>query len=1199
MKRIISSVLALLMLVGCLSSLITVNVSAEIIGGTPETGNYLEALDFAFNQAYKTGAEKLAGDKNMVLMARQYGYELYCNRFTGEVAYKNIATGEILTSNPYDFTNLKKGSDKYSTDNTITRLLSQIEVSFRDNEDKEKTFYSFVEAANRNQITVKNITNGIRVEYVMGRLSTTYLLPGAVVADDFRTHVLIPLIDKRDEIEAEFTIDSKVYAAIKNEVDRMQIWFVEWNAVDMQLADVEEIRKQYKKFGNITVADGTVYDVTDEAFKAALDAGQVQYEEVVIDETEALERNVIVSINGQAVTDDHSVYYILSDGSFGDKNTVITEMEKAYLENAIRTYLTDFDQELLDEINSRTGYVQINQQNPVFRMALEYTLQKDGLAISLPATSIRFDESTYTLQYVRMLQYFGAGNLNNEGYVFFPDGSGALVEFKEFYSSTNEADRTVVDLTAAVYGEDYAYYSIDEDAKHSEIIRMPVYGIQQNKNGKDGGFIAIMEEGDSLADISVSFASNNHYYASAYTTFFPRPYDTYNMMDAISVGDNTEWTVVSDKKYEGTYRLKIVMLHDESDKSVLEAAASTVNYDLPYYEASYIGMAKAYREYLVSGGYIAALTEADVKADTPLYIETFGSIKTVRKILSFPVTVDTPLTTFEDVEKMYDSLALKGIKNINFKLTGYANGGLIAKYPKKLKWVRALGGKGGFTDLIAHATEKGFGVYPEFDFSYLGDGGINLKRNAAKAVDDRYCSKQIYDPVYQEFSSYFDICISPSSIFSLVERFSAKFSKFNPMGISVSTMASDLNSDFNEDNPQNREDAKGTISETLSYLEKSYGSVMSEGGNIYTLRYLDHLLGAPIDSSKYTFESKTVPFWGIVLHGYEQYAGSVINEAGDGDYQLLKSIENGAYLYYLLSYQNTNLMKEDSYLSQYYSLRFDIWFNDVVEKYGTLNNALAALQTYTIEDHKFLIGERVTAEGERDKELEKINDRLASFLANKYASLKGTALRELNVKQMAVNAINAGAASLAAVEADIAYRLGEELTETDKANVAAVWQSKQPGQPLPTYDGIKVGVVVDAAALIASLDAILGDGYEPTAKQIQLIEEFAAANSCKGDATGAFVLTMNAIEGIEFLPSVTDSFATDGADYKATLYTVNSDDLVMVTYQKGTETVRFVINYNLFDVEVKLDGVNGGEAFVVSSYGFRQINGNTLVDANN
>ena len=152
---------------------------------------------------------------------------------------------------------------------------------------------------------------------------------------------------------------------------------------------------------------------------------------------------------------------------------------------------------------------------------------------------------------------------------------------------------------------------------------------------------------------------------------------------------------------------------------------------------------------------------------------------------------------------MYSRLSKNGVSNINFKLTGFANGGMNASYPKKVKWIKAVGGKDGFADLITEAKDLGYGVYPEFNFSYVlaeSKGKIKLKNHAARAVDDRYCSKQVYNAIYQEFESFFDICVTPSSILEYVEKFEEKFSKFNPIGISVSTLGSDLNSDFNEDN---------------------------------------------------------------------------------------------------------------------------------------------------------------------------------------------------------------------------------------------------------------------------------------------------------------------------------------------------------------------------------------------------------------
>ena len=64
----------------------------------------------------------------------------------------------------------------------------------------------------------------------------------------------------------------------------------------------------------------------------------------------------------------------------------------------------------------------------------------------------------------------------------------------------------------------------------------------------------------------------------------------------------------------------------------------------------------------------------------------------------------------------------------------------------------------------------------------------------------------------------------------------------------------------------------------------------------------------------------------------------------------------------------------------------------------------------------------------------------------------------------------------------------------------------------------------------------------------------------------------------------------------STDYTDNSGRIVLVTYAKGNDRVHFVLNYNTYDVTVRLEGVNGDEAFVVPSYGFRRINGNVLAN---
>ena len=1109
MKRIISFALAILTVMSCLT-VASMPVAAASYDEVADI-NYETVLKEAIAQKYSSAAEKIKAEKEkgyLKLMASLDGYQLWCNQYTGEVIYYNTLTGDALTTNPIDYSDFK--AEDAGASQLIKKLLSQVEINFVDNKGKNRTFYSFVEAAERNQIAVKYMKNGFRLEYIMGRLDTNYLLPGVVLAEDYENYIFNVITAYRDEMMNKYP-GTDAYEQAVQVYGTFYVWY---KSSSYATETSEELKAKWSK----------------------------EYPSIYLPEEQG----------GKGET----IYYL-------DEST-ITDREKMRLENMIKTYCPDFTQEMLDDMHSKTGYVAQNDELPVFRLAIEYVLEENGqgLSVRLPASSIRFDETKYTLTSVEILQYFGAMKLSDNGYVFYPDGSGALIEFGDFRTSGNET----LDLSATVYGEDFAYYDIDTSSRHSEVIRMPVFGVVGTKaaTNKSSGFLAILEEGDALADLAVSFDSSM-YYSAAHAKFYPRPSDSYNMSEAISVADNKEMTIVSDKKYSGFYKTRYVMLFDKTQQAKVEESGQE------YYNASYIGMANAYRDYLIDKGYISALTEEDVvENNLPLYIETLGSIETTQKVMSIPVTVDVALTSFEDIKTMYTRLNKNGVSNVNFKLTGFANGGMTASYPKKFKWVKAVGGDEGFADLIDTAKSEGFGVYPDFNFSYViadSDSKIRLKKHAARAVDDRYCSKQVYNAIHQEFETFFDICVSPSSILEYVEKFVEKFGDQNPIGISVATLGSDLNSDFNEDNPLNREDAKDLMIETLSVVEKDYGSVMADGGNIYSVKFLDHILNMPIDASNYQDETRAVPFMGMVLHGYVNYAGTAINQAGDGDYQILKSIENGALLYYVLIYQNASLMKDDKNLNKYYSVRFDIWFDTILEQYKTLNGAIGDLQLYNIVDHTTLKGERVSTEREEELLESRFNVLLQEYLSSQYQLLKENEIRRLRIEQIARDLLSSlteedGADALIAKVEDI---VGESLSDTLKGTVQDVFEHRT--ESFESNNGKTVSVAVDAEALIEKLAVLLGK--DVSEKQIEIIEKFASKNT---DESGDFVVAFDALDGLK---------------YSQQKYTDSSGRIVMVTYSNGSDNVRFILNYNTYDIKVSVAGANGEIVKVpVSAYSF-------------
>lgn len=1162
MKRILSTVLAFLMMLGCFVTLASLTVFADGETTSDSATTKAETITAAaLRQQYATPDAKLIDDANMQIYAAAYNCQIWCNPYTGEVYFKDTKTGETLASNPYDMSNYNP-SDNFSLIGSIVapQAMSQVLISYKDITGAFYTMNSFTEAAQRGQIQVKYIKNGARVEYTMGRLNSLYLLPHWIScgsAPDGWIDTLLSLEDDHIYSAGEYNPQTDVENDMYNYLIKPMI----------------EYRNQFED-----------HDVRDE----------VEHQIKKLVEWYAWKDHTD--------KDMQKLYPCLEKGfnilAIDEKN--LTSGRQLQLESIIKTYATKFSYDTLTIIHEKTGYEAKTEITALFRLAVEYTINSDGsLQIRVPGNSIRYDETNFTLESISLLPYMGAINSANEGFIFYPDGSGSIIGLDKVYN-------TSANVSASIYGYDYSYYSIEGNTK--ETITMPVFGSVQTVNyyeasGKthltlsekvlsatdfssptEGswnfgridtkslipadftqashkfGFVAIVEEGESMMTLVARSEGASHSYASVYTSFNPRPKDTYDLADSISVSGNTEWTVVSDKQYSGNFKYRVYLLTDDT-----VAASKSIT---DYFPTTWVGMAKAYRKYLEDTGVISALEEKDVKTSLPLYIETFGSIKAKTKFLSIPVTSNVALTTFENVMTMHDELADKGINNINFKLTGYYNGGLAGSYPSKLKWVRATGGKSGFRDLLEYAAdnEKGsFGVFVDFDFSYAtSSSGISLKKNATKTVDGKYSNKKVYNPAYQEYVSYFDICINANSIATYVDKITAKYSKFkennSSLGISVSTLGGNLNSDFNEDVPTNREKTKTGLVGVFENLQTEYpNSVMSSTGNAYMLKYVDHLLGVSIDSNHRFVSTYTVPFTGMILHGYVNFTGNAVNESGDPNYQILKSIESGASLYYILSYANTTYLKEEEDLNKYFSIRYDIWKDQLIEQYNTINNAIGDLQRYKIDNHQFIKGERVLDKVDVEK-------RNAKLLSDMLDAIENTTNRGYISKLAEVNSayssgvIEAGESISICFDRDRIYAqaydiLVKHLTDSQISEL-----------------GLTGGLT---ASIKKSIDTVIAKYETPDA-------EVNRNTYTIGSDTYNFIVN---VDTIEYIPNYNITEAESTEDYTPTEYTIGDGSIVLVTYKNESQTVRFVINYNLYDITVKIDGVKR----TVGAYSFIRI----------
>ena len=902
MKRIIAAFLAMLMIV---SAFAIVTSAEENAAEEPvyefNTGKDKPSMDYLtgeYTYVNEEGKEvtDIVDTKQerldlMDLRLVKGDFKLYVDAYSGEVAIEQISTGEVLFTNPYNASGLNIGAEKSKAKKPD--MLSQINISYVDtkNNDAHVTYLSYTNAVKGGDLTSKGASQ-INVRYIQNGIRVDY----SIGRTDSR--YLVP-----ERIEAS--------------VFREQIYNV---AVAAGCTSVEKMQLE------------SFYKLFDLSDPNSMGSKSEKIREEWLAKYPMLQKTV----------DGETVYvpvYVF---------TGVTKPEYKTIEKIIKKYCPDFTYEELDTQHLSLNYTPMDRTEALFKVALEYTLDENGLSVRLPANGIRFDESLFRLESIEILPYMGAGANPNKGYTFFPDGSGTIFSFEQLASlGTNTS------FFGTIYGEDFGYANMAGAGPHNEVIRYTVFGVAETeineKTGKEDerGFVAIIEEGESLTKLT-SFHSQE--YNTVKMQVNPRPSDIITPSGAGA----KPWTVVSERKYTGNFKIRYIMLTDDEN---VEAKGG--------YNADYVGMAKAYRDYLVKNGTLTQLKPEEVEENIPVYIETFGAIETTKKFLSIPYKTNVALTSFADIKTMYEELSENGVDNINFILTGYAKGGLTNDtIPYKIKWDGAVKKGYDFDELLADADGK-FGVYPDFDFAFAGNNtlfdGLTLDKHAVKTIDGRYTSKREYSATRQSYVSYYDMAISPAYFSRFYEHLSNNYLDLYPNanGISASTIGSYLASDFDEDEPYNREDSKEFTIEAFKYFDERYDKVITSGGNAFTWKYVDTITDISTDSSRHSRSAATVPFLGIVLHGYVETVSSPINMEGNIDYAMLRAIENGTAFKFMLSYDNTEVFKEYDETSVYYSIRYDIWLSDVVARYNEINRALKGVQTSTIEKHEFIDGIRI------------------------------------------------------------------------------------------------------------------------------------------------------------------------------------------------------------------------------------------------
>lgn len=225
-------------------------------------------------------------------------------------------------------------------------------------------------------------------------------------------------------------------------------------------------------------------------------------------------------------------------------------------------------------------------------------------------------------------------------------------------------------------------------------------------------------------------------------------------------------------------------------------------------DANYVGMAKAYRQYLVDKG---SLSKVSAEENIPFYLDTMGSVDKMVRKLGIPFRSQVAVTSFDQAGLMLDEMSQSGIQNIKFRYTGWYNGGMSHTAPTKMKVESVLGGAKGLRKLSEKAEKLGAKVFPDVDMLFVSSNkafdGFKPQKDSIRSLFQKTSYKGLFNVATLEYESSV-WGINPDKISGYYNKFSKDYHSLGLKALSLSTMGESLNSNFKNRAQINRQDTK-------------------------------------------------------------------------------------------------------------------------------------------------------------------------------------------------------------------------------------------------------------------------------------------------------------------------------------------------------------------------------------------------------
>ena len=617
------------------------------------------------------------------------------------------------------------------------------------------------------------------------------------------------------------------------------------------------------------------------------------------EDMEAIEdKEYIQSIAYKNFDKDLNAYFI--EGYEGLSKLVIKRLYPIFYDKL------GYTRERAIEENAQYQYFDF-QEKAEFDIAVQVLLTEKGVKTSIIRDSI-VEPEEIKLSKIALYPLFGTaiekvGDDVQDGYIVLPDGNGAIIDFNngKYYQNP---------YRKRLYGQDLSLLPRKMEETQQKI-SIPLYGMVK----ESGGFAAIITEGDAMANIHADVSGRIDSYNKAYTSFDLRETERVTLGSGFNQYGINLWT-------------KDIVNTDFSVS--YEFLAGVMN--------SYVGVAKSYRDHLISLG----LTDRDETTKTVLNTEFIGAYDKKEFILGVPHYATRSMTTFAEAKEIIDELAKRNVSTLSVSYLGLMNGGLTSSIQDQAKIEKTLGGKKKYEKLYDELEALDIPLYAKLDvvtaskYHKLLDNfrytATRIDGSLAYSFEYHYPSRLPYSET--EFIHSADsYVINPVYYQAVYDKFS---DKYDGEYLSLGYLGQTLAGHYTKEESIYRQDALRIQRDVLSQINET---IMLENPLGFAIPFANTITDLPTETTLYSIIDDHIPLLQLALSGLVDYSAESINTAStrSPEYNFLKILETGSNLKYTLSYDDSRELLSTEY-NYFMSTHYENWLDKIESQVNEMDD---------------------------------------------------------------------------------------------------------------------------------------------------------------------------------------------------------------------------------------------------------------------